>query len=267
MKKILLTAMFMISMLTLTQSQELKRNKGDDPQSFIDYVNSGLQFQSENPVLPAKPLTPTRSMYYYTDRAVFDAEHPGLPVEGFENSTIGYAQIDVIPDPLNAFSNNAYFNPGDILPGISFWVSANDFGDEFSILGEQYAGNNSKTIVANYLADNFRIVFDPPVKAVGMDIQEFFGNGLCQVDIYDPDYNLLASVQSPANPEGVFWGVASDDPIGEINIISLGYYSEGADNIAFGEVSSPSVPLSNWALYLGIFLMVMFTAIRFRKMV
>ncbi len=29
----------------------------------------------------------------------------------------------------------------------------------------------------------------------------------------------------------------------------------------------PSVPLSNWALYLGIFLMVMFTAIRFRKMV
>ncbi len=30
---------------------------------------------------------------------------------------------------------------------------------------------------------------------------------------------------------------------------------------------APAVPLSNWALYLGIFLMVMFTAIRFRKMV
>ncbi len=29
----------------------------------------------------------------------------------------------------------------------------------------------------------------------------------------------------------------------------------------------PSIPLSNWALYLGIFLMVMFTAIRFRRMV
>ncbi|MBE0649501.1 MAG: hypothetical protein IH595_01550 [Bacteroidales bacterium] len=39
------------------------------------------------------------------------------------------------------------------------------------------------------------------------------------------------------------------------------------DDLMFENGSPPSVPLSNWALYLGIFLMVMFTAIRFRKMI
>jgi hypothetical protein len=210
------------------------------PPSLAEFVVAGRPAFDVRPAAPNLVPAP-EALAFYATRAALDAAYPGLPVEGFENGSMAYASLGVIGHPLDQASSNAYFDPGDILPGIQFWATAFHEGDELAVVGEQFSGNPSKTVVANYYTDGYRIVFDPPVEAAGMDLQSFVGNGLCQLDIYDTT-GLLASTTSACNEAGAFWGVASDaDPIVEIRITDLGGGAEGADNIAFGS-PAPDIP-------------------------
>ena len=206
------------------------------PRSVTEWIAMG---RPDLPVQPAAVPAVTaqpQSLSYYSSRVDFDASYPGLPVEGYENGSMPNGSIIGIPHPLDASSSNAYFDPGDILPGIQFWANNNHSGDEIAVLGEQVAGSPSKTAVANYYVDSYRIVFDPPVGAAGMDLQVYAKSGSCQVDIYDTS-GFLASTVSPCSAAGVFWGVASDAaPLAELVITELGGGAEGVDNIAFGPV-------------------------------
>ena len=209
------------------------------PHSITDFAAAGCPVPPVRPLVPASASRASRALTYYSSRAVFDAAYPGLPIEGFENGSMAEATIGTIAHPLDQFSSNAYFDPGDILPGIQFRSSADHGGEEIAVLGNQFAGNPSKTAVANTFVDSYRIIFNPPVEATGMDVQSFMGSGTCQVDIYDTN-GLVASTTSLGDASGVFWGVSSDtDPIVAIVITDLGSGAEGADNIAF---QSPDIP-------------------------
>lgn len=206
------------------------------PPSLSEFVASGQPAFTVQPVAPTVPTAVPEALTYYATRAEFDTDYPGLPVEGYENGSMAPGTIDDIPHPLDEFSSNAYFDPGDILPGIQFWATVDQpTDDEIAVLGAGFAGNPDKTAVANYFTDGYRIVFDPPVQAAGMDLQDLMGSGSCQVDIYDTN-GYLTSVTSTCDAAGVFWGVASDaDPIAELVITDLGGGAEGVDNIAFGD--------------------------------
>ncbi len=212
------------------------------PQSLTGYVASGLPAPETSATTPGTPAGAVQGVAFYYDRGAFDADYPGLPVEGYENGTMLPGSLDSIAHPLDEFSDNAYFDPGDILPGIQFWATNDHAGDELVVLGANFMGNPSKTAAANYFADSFHIVFDPPVLAAGMDLQEFMGGYSCQVDVYDADGVLLGSDVTTCNEAGVFWGVASDSNlIAEIVITSLAGGAQGADNIAFGG-ALPEIP-------------------------
>ncbi|MEJ5308968.1 MAG: carboxypeptidase regulatory-like domain-containing protein [Anaerolineae bacterium] len=212
------------------------------PQSWAAYVASGLLAPAAQPVAPVVPAGAIQGVDFYYDRGAFNADYPGLPVEGYENGTMAAGTLDAIPHPLDEFSDNAYFDPGDILPGIQFWATNDHSGDELVVLGANFMGNPSKTAAANYFADSFHIVFNPPVLAAGMDLQEFMGGYSCQVDVFDADGVLLGSDVATCDEAGVFWGVASDtNLIGEIVITSLAGGAQGADNIAFGG-TLPEIP-------------------------
>jgi hypothetical protein len=209
------------------------------PRSLTEWLAMGQPERSVQPVAVPVATAQPQALFYYTDRAEFDADYPGLPIEGYENGSMPFGSIADIPHPLDASSSNTYFDPGDILPGIQFWATDNHSADEIAVLGEQFDGNPSKTAVANHFDDSYHIVFDPPVMAAGMDLQSYMGSGSCQVDIYDTN-GFLASDVSDCNAAGVFWGVASDaDPIVEIVITDSGIGAEGADNIAYGIWESP----------------------------
>lgn len=211
------------------------------PQSFTEYLAAGKPTFTVQPVAPNVPDAPD-TLTFYNDRGVFDGDYPGLPIEGYENGSMTPNTVDSIAHPLDELSSNAYFGPGDILPGIQFWATADHSGSEIAVVGEGFSGSPGKTAAANWFVDSYRIVFDPPVQAVGMDLQEMVGNDSCQVDIYGP-FSHLASVASSCNEAGVFWGVASDDvPIAEIVITSLSGGAEGADNIAFSPMTYPDIP-------------------------
>jgi len=105
-------------------------------------------------------------------------------------------------------------------------------------------------------------MFDPPVTTVGFDVVDLTGGISCQVEVYGPE-GLITSNLVPSSAAGVFWGIHSDVAIGMVILESPTGSGEGADNIAFG--GAETVPVSNWALYLGIFLILIFTVLRFRK--
>jgi len=212
------------------------------PQSLMGYVASGSPAPETPAVASGAPTGAVQGVQFYYNRGAFNADYPGLPVEGYENGTMPAGSLDSIAHPLDEFSDNAYFDPGDILPGIQFWATNDHYGDELVVLGVNFMGNPSKTAAANYFADSFHIVFNPPVLATGMDLQEFLGGYSCQVDVYDADGVLLGSDVTACNEAGVFWGVASDSSfIGEVVITSLAGGAQGADNIAFGG-SLPEIP-------------------------
>lgn len=249
--------------MTIAQNQQ--RTSMEKPQTFIEFINSGLPVPGILPAPQHQPEGTRAGLTFYYVRANFDADFPGLPVEGFENGLMPPGGIASIPHPLDQFSNNAYFIPGAILPGIQFMASGNHSGDEIAVLGVNFYGNPSKTAVANYFTDFYRILFDPPVQATGMDVQQYAGGGVCVMEVYDENGALLGSDVTAATNAGVFWGVASDVPIGEVRITETYTGAEGADNIAFG--SAEKVPLSNYALYAGILLMVTYAVIRFRRII
>ncbi len=208
------------------------------PQSLKAFSVSGLPAPAVQPVTPRVPGGALQGVSFYYDRGVFDADYPGLPVEGYENGSMPDGTVDVVPHPLDEYSDNAYFDPGDILPGIQFWATNDHSGEEIAVLGTNFMGNPSKTAVANYFSDSYHIVFNPPVQAAGMDLQEFMGSYSCQVDVYNADGVLLGSDVTSCNEAGIFWGVASPmDPVAEIVITSLGGGAQGADNIAFGNMA------------------------------
>lgn len=259
MKRFLILALSLIVTITFAQQTKSPLQK---PGTLIEFTESGLPAPEHLPGPLFSPEGSRLSLTFYNDRANFDADYPGLPVEGFESSTIANGLIGALPHPLDASSSNAYFVPGDILPGIQFWGTNTHAGDELAILGANYVGNPSKTIVANYFLDDFRILFNPPVFATGMDIQDFMGNGWCTVEIYDAEGSMLGGAVTAASETGVFWGIGSDEPIGEIRILSQGDGAEGADNIAFGGMT---VPLSNYALIIGLLMIIAVAVIRYRR--
>lgn len=239
--------------------------------SFSEAANLGI-FYNDSPIQsapqPATAGTPLTSspLTYYNDRSVFNADVPGLPIEGFESSSIPNSTLEAFGMPLNESSNTTYINPGDILPGISISASAGSSGSELVLLGTGYAGSTSKVVISNtFIASNI-LTFNPPVTAVGFDVIEFMGGTSCNIEIYNASSTLIASTTSSSSNSGVFWGVTSTTPISRIVIFSTSNGAEGADNIAFGN-TAPTVPISNWAIYLLFVLILGTTLFRFRKMI
>jgi len=229
--------------------------------------SSAVQTTDPVPVVPGNQMSTTAGLSYYSNRGDFDADFPGLPVEGFENGNIpALTVVALVSDHLDELTNDPYFSPGDILPGIQIGASGTE-APSIAGLGVGIAGNLSKIVLPNFFKDEEIITFNPPVTAVGFDVHDFTGGTLCNIDILDAIGNPLGSTTSGSSSAGVFFGVCSDIPIGKIILDSQTGTGEGADNIAFGNAPPKTpVPLSGWAVYMGIFLIFAISALRFRKL-
>lgn len=261
MKKILTVLLSLTIVVAVSQSiEQIPENtkSNETSKSFTEFFASGLPAPAVKPVEILPPAMSPLALTYYTDRTVFDADFPGLPIEGFENGIVAPGNIVSFVGPLDENTNNAYFGPGDVLPGIQIAASTGDIAG----LGVGAAGNASKIFLPNTFSDSEIVSFNPPVTAVGFDVHDFGGGTSCGIDIYDALDNLLVSTSSPSSAAGVFFGVHSDTPIGKIIIIAT--TGQGVDNIAFGN-TSPAVPVSNWAIVIGLLLIGSFIVMRYRK--
>jgi hypothetical protein len=179
-------------------------------------------------VLSAGPVT-------YSSRALFNADAPGLAVEGFEAGNVADADLVPCSSPLSAASNDACFTPGQILPGMELNNGGVDQGGaEFVLLGAGFFANLSKIVMVNYPDDSLYLDFSSGVQAVGFDLYSVLATDPFDIEVFGAGGSLGTFSANPAF-DGAFFGVISDaGPITRIHIASPSSDFEGVDDIAFG---------------------------------
>lgn len=200
---------------------------------------------------------------HFDDRDVFNAQFPGLPVEDYEEANVLPGEFYGFPGPLDALTDNTYFNPGDILPGLTITSTDPGITDDLVILGPGgFYLMTSKVVAANQFDQSVVLIFDPMISTVGFDVTSTLGSADSYIELYVDDV-LIESKFLKISIEPEFWGMHSDISINKVIVRSAA--PEFVDNIAFGNPpEGPGVPVKNLALYLGLFLILVFTVWKFR---
>ena len=242
MRKILSTILIsalVISVMTsiyMVEAEETSQSESPSP----TLVGSTPPTDVSPEPSPPETAPPVAGLKYYTDRAAFYADNPGLLCEDFEEATILDGTIAGFDGPLDETTDNTYFNPGDILPGIRFQDNPGPDPNGLFLLGAGYMGNPSKNVGANTFLDSFDIIFpNDDVFAVGMDLVSYFDADVLTITIYGAGGALLDTTTALATNDGTFWGVSSDQVITRINLYSPTDQAEGVDNICFGALPPP----------------------------
>lgn len=190
----------------------------------------------------------------YTDQTVFEAAHPGLPMEDFEESPVAPGALEVFPEPLDNMTDvPGAFVPGDILDDIHMRTVPIPMSPPSDLLvaGDNYAGSmgNDSNIVCSTTTtvDDLQISFinatateyEIDSYAVGLDLLQFAqSNSPPQnaiLSVYDVFDRLLGAttIQVLAG-EANFIGVSSNVPIFKINFQFVNPLHECIDNIRYG---------------------------------
>lgn len=202
--------------------------------SFSEMINSGIDLQSvskTSTVTSYDLINPRSSVVtFYTDSADFDCSD--LPTEDFEQ---GSDSPGFFPNPLDEFSDNIAFSPGDILPGVSMYSGAEQPNDEDLVFLTPLWGYASKMVGPNILTDSFIISFTAEgITSVSLDIFNFFSDSTPVVVNVFGTSGLLGTTGIPSDQYGVYLGMQSSVPITSITIWSPSDGGEIIDNLAFG---------------------------------
>lgn len=98
-------------------------------------------------VLSLAVLTPATSFAvptFYTDRPTFDASNHGLSIEDFEEGVVPVNGAVPMDAPLDSTTNNGFFAPGDILPGIRFQDNPGPDANHLFLTGDGGVGLQAK---------------------------------------------------------------------------------------------------------------------------
>lgn len=197
---------------------------------------------SAQPAVSPALVTPHNGVVTYDDRATFNADAPGLPVEDWEEGHVSGPFVFCNP-PLNSSSNDACFLPGEILPGLEFQDAPLGGGSQHVGLGAAgLFSMPSKFVYANVSADTTNLFFTPTVTAVGVDLSSNGAGNTIFISVYDANDSLIITDTSTVGVLGslTFWGVISSIPIERVNINILN--GEFVDNVAFGGALPPITP-------------------------
>lgn len=214
------------------------------------YVEAAATVVAPAPAVNAPPRAPRSvlgGLTVYTDRALFNADFPGLSIEDFEGGSAAPGNFSVCDAPLDAAGDAACgFDPGEILDGVAFQDNPGPDLASLILLGNGTSLNATQALVSNTFDDSFDILFNPPVTQAGMDLHSTPAPGqgppdIVLVEAFDAGDVLIGSdPAAAASGPGDFWGMSSPVAISRIRITSSNARAEGVDNLAF--VGAPLVP-------------------------
>jgi PEP-CTERM motif len=189
----------------------------------------------------------------FSDRLLFNAAAPGLPVETFEAGLVASGAVTVCAGPLSGATANACFPAGGLLPGVVYSASP---GTGMVLLGPGFPplGNASKVLGPNAFVDVFDLTFAAS-NVVGLDVFPGLVAGNVLVSVFDSTNMPLGAFTIAAPLGGTFFGVATDTGgIGRLRVASAGPIpGELVDNVAFGtaQISIPE-PTTMMLLAVGL---------------
>lgn len=183
--------------------------------------------------------TLTPNVTFFTNQAAFEAAHPGLPKEDFEESGVADDSFLLFQSPLNSASNvPPAFVPGDIIPGLQIGLTALLSPADMVVMGSNGGPfpNDSKAVFAGMdVLDGLVIeLTNYTAYAVGMDLSLTNINADATIVIYKPFGQILGvTTWSLLETAETFFGVSSNDVIAKIIILTNGGF-EMVDDIQFG---------------------------------
>ncbi len=176
---------------------------------------------------------------FYTSQAAFEAAHPGLPKEDFEESGVADDEFIGFQSPLNSASNvPPAFVPGDIIPGLQIGLTPPPSPSDLVVAGRDgvpFPANDSKAVFAgkNVLDGLVIELTNYTAYAAGMDLSLHI-NADATIVIYKPFGQILGVTTLPLlNSAETFFGVSANDVIAKIIILTDSGF-EMVDDIQFG---------------------------------
>jgi hypothetical protein len=203
------------------------------------------------PAEPGAPQTTTeRALTFYNDRATWLADPlltgATIASENFAGTSVPPNSVIACDPPFNSSTNNACFAPGAIIPGISVELLVVDPGSSLLnvVLTPPFLGIDCTAVGPNTFGDDGAIDFNPPARAVGLDVLAPFGPITFTVNIFDPAGAPLGSTTTTGNPTtaGSFFGVVSDDITG-IGRIQFNDPAGGGELFCNVDWFTPPVPV------------------------
>lgn len=165
---------------------------------------------------------------FYTDRPTFTAANPGLFTEDFEDANT--AGTVVVDGPQDKTTNNAAFDPGDIIPNLRITPVDTGAGDPDEFYVNENVYGPTKLLTTNYSSDFARLdFFEGGTAAFGVDL---FG-GDYAVRIFGAGGLLDSEIVGPG-----FFGFSSVEYIVRVELETSSF--ETFDNITIGAAGAPA---------------------------
>jgi hypothetical protein len=175
---------------------------------------------------------------FYTSKAAFDAAHPGLPCEDYQDFTDNLVGC---PCPANSTTScPGGYGVGAIHPGLE--IAATQFcnANGLVIIPTGFDGNPSIVFGSNYFVDETRINLTnvPFDSALGLEISCHFAAPSVNVTVFDSLGTMVGSTTSACASAGTFLGMDSSAPegLGHVLINEPGGAAvESTDNVCHGD--------------------------------
>jgi hypothetical protein len=200
--------------------------------------------------------TAPAALVFFNTEAAFDLAAPGLAEQTFGMALGNFGSVNGFGNPLNSSTDNLYFKPGNILPGLSLAATGGTAGAELAVAAVGFLGFTEVGVLANAFSQTLNLNFAPGVGAVGLGLVSS-GTTDFTVSFFSASEVLLGSTVVsgvPSTGSGLFFGVAGNagETIGRINLSSSGNTAEGVNLVKFGTpIPEPTTALFGAAL-LGV---------------
>jgi len=214
------------------------------------------------------------AVVFLLDKSDYIANHPGQLVQNFDSGKVDPGTFEICNEPVNQFNDDDCFDPGDILPGLTF--ATNPIGANVIFLAGinfQGAANPNNALARGSGPGTFDVFFQGGVNSAGLDIGCFAEGAPCNtlqtVRLFDVNDDLIDAIQVKTDDFfSTFVGFNSTIPVARVNISGPEDFSQGVDEVRFGMILSNIPTLSEWGMIAaaaGLVMIGVFFAIRRRK--
>ena len=239
--------------------------------SWISLIFSGVILAV---LLTAWTIPASAQVNILLDKFEYIGNHPGQLVQTFAAGKVDPGQFVFCSQPVDEFSSDDCFDPGDIFPGLAF-ASNPIITNGIFLAGVNFFGSNPNNALARSggPGSTFEVLFEGGVTTAGMDIGCLAEGGNCNslqtVRFIDANGVTLDSIQVKTDDFfSTFVGFDSTIPVTRVNISGPENLSQGVDEVRFGQRVSNIPTLSEWGMIsavLGLGLTGVFFVLRRRK--